>query len=130
VAELLQFLGDDFPAEHPYGDRVYAVPGPAQDRLNGVTPPTGRLPVWLLGSSGYSAHPLASLWLGDETIRNIRSERPRRAGPHGTRRRPPARPVGGAGPAGGDRGHAVCGQLPRYSAIDELGCGNGHRNRS
>jgi hypothetical protein len=47
VAELLHFLGDDFPAEHPYADRVYAVPGPAQDRLNGVTPPTGRLPVGL-----------------------------------------------------------------------------------
>jgi hypothetical protein len=61
VAELLHFLGDDFPAEHPYADRVYAVPGPAQDRLNGVTPPTGRLSVWLLGSSGYSAHRLASL---------------------------------------------------------------------
>ena len=101
MAELLHFLGDDFPAEHPYAVRVYAVPGPAQDRLNGVTPPTGRLPVWLLGSSGYSAHPLASLWVGDETIRNIRSERPRRASPHGTRRCPPARPVGGG--AGGRR---------------------------
>ncbi|MDQ0751885.1 hypothetical protein QF034_006116 [Streptomyces africanus] len=104
MAEL-HFLGDDFPAEHPYADRVYAVPGPAQDRLNGVTPPTGRLPVWLLGSSGYSAHALASLWVGDETIRNIRSGR-------------------------SHRGHAVCGQLPRYSAIDELGCGNGHRKCS
>jgi hypothetical protein len=61
-------------------------------------------------------HPVASQWVGDETIRDIRSERSRRAGPHGTRRRPP--------------GHAVCGQLPRYSAIDELGCANGHRNCS
>ncbi|MFD3825079.1 LLM class flavin-dependent oxidoreductase [Streptomyces sp. NPDC058625] len=57
------FLGDDFPAEHPYAERVYAVPGPAQDRLNGVTPPTGRLPVWLLGSSGYSAQLAARLGL-------------------------------------------------------------------
>ncbi|MEU0103654.1 LLM class flavin-dependent oxidoreductase [Streptomyces sp. NPDC006267] len=63
VTELLHFLGDDFPAEHPYTDRVYAVPGPAQDRLNGLTPPTGHLPVWLLGSSGYSAQLAARLGL-------------------------------------------------------------------
>jgi luciferase family oxidoreductase group 1 len=63
VAELLHFLGDDFPAEHPYADRVYAVPGPAQDRLNSVTPATGHLPVWLLGSSGYSARLAAKLGL-------------------------------------------------------------------
>ncbi|MDA5146555.1 LLM class flavin-dependent oxidoreductase [Streptomyces sp. AD681] len=63
VAELLHFLGDDFPTEHPYADRVFAVPGPAQDRLNGLTLPTGRLPVWLLGSSGYSAQLAARLGL-------------------------------------------------------------------
>lgn len=61
VLELLRFLGDDFPAEHPYADRVYAVPGPAQDRLNGITPPPDRLPVWLLGSSAYSAQLAARL---------------------------------------------------------------------
>ncbi|WP_405668302.1 LLM class flavin-dependent oxidoreductase [Streptomyces sp. NBC_01166] len=63
VLELLHFLGDDFPADHPYADRVYAVPGPAQDRLNGVTPSARRLPVWLLGSSGYSAQLAARLGL-------------------------------------------------------------------
>ncbi|WP_324613915.1 LLM class flavin-dependent oxidoreductase [Streptomyces sp. CB00316] len=42
---------------------MYAVPGPAQDRLNGVIPTTGRLPVWLLGSSGYSAQLAARLGL-------------------------------------------------------------------
>ncbi|MFH8491229.1 LLM class flavin-dependent oxidoreductase [Streptomyces longisporoflavus] len=63
VADLLHFLGDDFPAEHPYADRVYAVPGPAQDRLNGLPPAAGRLPVWLLGSSGYSAQLAAQLGL-------------------------------------------------------------------
>jgi hypothetical protein len=76
-----------------------------------------------------SEHPVASLGVRDETIRDIRSERSRRAGPHGTRRRPPA-PPRQVGPTGGDRGQAVCGQLPWYSAIDQLGCGNGHRKRS
>ncbi|WP_319234007.1 hypothetical protein [Streptomyces sp. MB09-02B] len=35
--------------------------GARQDRRNGVTPPTGRLPVWLLGSSDYSAQLAARL---------------------------------------------------------------------
>ncbi|WP_371616012.1 LLM class flavin-dependent oxidoreductase [Streptomyces sp. NBC_00454] len=47
LAELIRFLDDDFPDGHPYA-RVRAVPGPAQGA-------TGRPPVWLLGSSGFSA---------------------------------------------------------------------------
>ncbi|MEU3185827.1 LLM class flavin-dependent oxidoreductase [Streptomyces sp. NPDC006923] len=47
LAELTRFLDDDFPDGHPYS-RIHAVPGPVQG-------PTGRPPVWLLGSSGFSA---------------------------------------------------------------------------
>ncbi|WP_416069626.1 LLM class flavin-dependent oxidoreductase [Streptomyces sp. AK02-01A] len=47
LAELTRFLDDDFPDGHPYA-RIHAVPGPVQG-------PTGRPPVWLLGSSGFSA---------------------------------------------------------------------------
>ncbi|MEV7088615.1 LLM class flavin-dependent oxidoreductase [Streptomyces sp. NPDC093085] len=47
LAELVRFLDDDFPDAHPYA-RIHAVPGPVQG-------PTGRPPVWLLGSSGFSA---------------------------------------------------------------------------
>ncbi|MEU9860465.1 LLM class flavin-dependent oxidoreductase [Streptomyces sp. NPDC047971] len=47
LAELTRFLDDDFPDGHPYS-RIHAVPGPVQG-------PSGRPPVWLLGSSGFSA---------------------------------------------------------------------------
>ncbi|MDB1087289.1 LLM class flavin-dependent oxidoreductase [Streptomyces sp. ACA25] len=47
LAELVRFLDDDFPDGHPYA-RIHAVPGPAQGN-------PGRPPVWLLGSSGFSA---------------------------------------------------------------------------
>nr|WTA00393.1 LLM class flavin-dependent oxidoreductase [Streptomyces sp. NBC_00857] len=47
LAELIRFLDDDFPDGHPYS-RIHAVPGPVQG-------PAGRPPVWLLGSSGFSA---------------------------------------------------------------------------
>ncbi|MFD0151679.1 LLM class flavin-dependent oxidoreductase [Streptomyces sp. NPDC055721] len=47
LAELTRFLDDDFPDGHPY-TRIHAVPGPVQG-------PKGRPPVWLLGSSGFSA---------------------------------------------------------------------------
>ncbi|MGW9221552.1 LLM class flavin-dependent oxidoreductase [Streptomyces sp. NPDC055699] len=47
LAELTRFLDDDFPDGHPYA-RIHAVPGPVQG-------PSGRPPVWLLGSSGFSA---------------------------------------------------------------------------
>ncbi|MBB6421117.1 hypothetical protein HDC93_006748 [Streptomyces sp. AK010] len=42
LVELLRFLGDDFPEEHPYRERVYAVPGPGQDKENGLSQTTGR----------------------------------------------------------------------------------------
>ncbi|MFE3599296.1 LLM class flavin-dependent oxidoreductase [Streptomyces sp. NPDC059096] len=47
LAELTRFLDDDFPDGHPYS-RIHAVPGPVQG-------PSGRPPIWLLGSSGFSA---------------------------------------------------------------------------
>ncbi|MFJ4922114.1 LLM class flavin-dependent oxidoreductase [Streptomyces sp. NPDC088725] len=47
LAELTRFLDDDFPDGHPYS-RIHAVPGPVQG-------PVGRPPIWLLGSSGFSA---------------------------------------------------------------------------
>ncbi len=59
--ELLGFLDADFPAGNPYGDRVQAVPDPWQDAENGVARSFERPPVWLLGSSGYSAQLAAHL---------------------------------------------------------------------
>ncbi|MFI8965486.1 LLM class flavin-dependent oxidoreductase [Streptomyces sp. NPDC053493] len=47
LAELTRFLDDAFPDGHPYA-RIHAVPGPVQG-------PKGRPPIWLLGSSGFSA---------------------------------------------------------------------------
>ncbi|MER6994821.1 LLM class flavin-dependent oxidoreductase [Streptomyces sp. NPDC000410] len=47
LAELTRFLDDDFPDGHPYA-RIHAVPGPVQGSA-------ARPPVWLLGSSGFSA---------------------------------------------------------------------------
>ncbi|NUK07564.1 LLM class flavin-dependent oxidoreductase [Streptomyces lunaelactis] len=47
LAELTRFLDDDFPDGHAYA-RIHAVPGPVQG-------PSARPPVWLLGSSGFSA---------------------------------------------------------------------------
>ncbi|WP_238697123.1 LLM class flavin-dependent oxidoreductase [Streptomyces sp. E2N166] len=61
VNELLRFLDDDFPEEHPYRGRVYAVPGPGQDKENGIARTADRPSVWLLGSSGYSAQLAADL---------------------------------------------------------------------
>ncbi|WP_042431774.1 LLM class flavin-dependent oxidoreductase [Streptacidiphilus anmyonensis] len=48
LSELLHFLDADFPAGHLY-ERLKAVPGEAS------APGMGRPPVWLLGSSGFSA---------------------------------------------------------------------------
>lgn len=59
--ELLAFLDADFPGGNPYGARVHAVPGPWQDEENGVPRSFARPPVWLLGSSGYSAQLAAHL---------------------------------------------------------------------
>ncbi|WP_330175690.1 LLM class flavin-dependent oxidoreductase [Streptomyces sp. NBC_01498] len=55
LAELTRFLDDDFPDGHPYA-RIHAVPGPVQG-------PAARPPVWLLGSSGFSARLAAVLGL-------------------------------------------------------------------
>ncbi|MFD0269240.1 LLM class flavin-dependent oxidoreductase [Streptomyces sp. NPDC127106] len=55
LAELTRFLDDDFPAGHPYA-RVHAVPGPVQGAA-------GRPPLWLLGSSGFSARLAGELGL-------------------------------------------------------------------
>ncbi|MDT9681225.1 LLM class flavin-dependent oxidoreductase [Streptomyces sp. TRM76323] len=55
LGELIRFLDDDFPDGHPY-TRVHAVPGPVQG-------PVGRPPVWLLGSSGFSARLAGALGL-------------------------------------------------------------------
>lgn len=63
LMELLAFLDADFPEGHPFGERVNAVPGPWQDRENGVPLSFERPPVWLLGSSGYSARLAAHLGL-------------------------------------------------------------------
>ncbi|MEO3750443.1 LLM class flavin-dependent oxidoreductase [Streptomyces sp. B6B3] len=54
VAELVRFLDDDFPDDHPYS-RIHAVPGPVQGRAAGGVQSAARPPVWLLGSSGFSA---------------------------------------------------------------------------
>ena len=61
--ELLHFLRDDFPNDHPYSNRVFAVPGPGQDKENGLIRPLQYPPVWPLGSSGYSAQLAGQLGL-------------------------------------------------------------------
>jgi luciferase family oxidoreductase group 1 len=55
LAELTRFLDDDFPDGHPYA-RIHAVPGPVQG-------PSARPPLWLLGSSGFSARLAGTLGL-------------------------------------------------------------------
>ncbi|GAA0524337.1 hypothetical protein GCM10011581_44670 [Saccharopolyspora subtropica] len=50
LGELIAFLGDDFPADHPYA-AIQSVP-------HGPTPP-----IWLLGSSGFSAQLAGALGL-------------------------------------------------------------------
>ncbi|MFE6667831.1 LLM class flavin-dependent oxidoreductase [Streptomyces sp. NPDC057697] len=54
LAELTRFLDDDFPDGHPYA-RIHAVPGPVQATAEGGVQPPARPPLWLLGSSGFSA---------------------------------------------------------------------------
>jgi luciferase family oxidoreductase group 1 len=54
VVELTRFLDDDFPDGHPYR-RVHAVPGPVQASAPGGVQSPHRPPIWLLGSSGFSA---------------------------------------------------------------------------
>ncbi|GAA4894064.1 luciferase family oxidoreductase group 1 [Stackebrandtia albiflava] len=62
VAELIGFLDDGFPEDHPYR-RIHAVPGPVQATVEGGTGRVSRPPVWLLGSSGYSAQLAGALGL-------------------------------------------------------------------
>ncbi|MEW2245797.1 LLM class flavin-dependent oxidoreductase [Streptomyces sp. NPDC006975] len=54
LAELTRFLDDDFPDGHPYR-RIHAVPGPVQATSSGGVQSPHRPPIWLLGSSGFSA---------------------------------------------------------------------------
>ncbi len=62
LAELLRFLDDDFPDGHPYA-RIHAVPGPVQGSAAGGVQSAHRPPVWLLGSSGFSAQLAGALGL-------------------------------------------------------------------
>ncbi|MFM9445393.1 LLM class flavin-dependent oxidoreductase [Streptomyces acidiscabies] len=54
LVELTRFLDDDFPDGHPYS-RIHAIPGPVQGSAPGGVQSPHRPPVWLLGSSGFSA---------------------------------------------------------------------------
>lgn len=60
LAELLGFLGNDFPQDHPYRD-VHAVPGPWQAEQNRIPQPETSADIWILGSSIYSAQVAARL---------------------------------------------------------------------
>ncbi|MFJ9570571.1 LLM class flavin-dependent oxidoreductase [Streptomyces bacillaris] len=62
LSELIRFLDDDFPDGHPYA-RIHAVPGPVQATAPGGVQSTHRPPVWLLGSSGFSARLAGTLGL-------------------------------------------------------------------
>jgi luciferase family oxidoreductase group 1 len=62
LAELVAFLDDDFPADHPFR-RIRAIP-------EGVPAP----PIWLLGSSGYSAQLAAAVGLGFAFAHHIHPE--------------------------------------------------------
>ncbi|MFE7317162.1 LLM class flavin-dependent oxidoreductase [Streptomyces sp. NPDC057555] len=62
LAELTRFLDDDFPDGHPYA-RIHAVPGPVQATAPGGVQSPHRPPLWLLGSSGFSARLAGTLGL-------------------------------------------------------------------
>jgi luciferase family oxidoreductase group 1 len=62
LAELLAFLDDDFPEDHPFR-RITAIP-------EGVATP----PIWLLGSSDYSARLAAAVGLGFAFAHHIHPE--------------------------------------------------------
>ncbi|MFI6137508.1 LLM class flavin-dependent oxidoreductase [Streptomyces griseus] len=62
LMELIRFLDDDFPDGHPYS-RIHAVPGPVQATAPGGVQSPHRPPVWLLGSSGFSARLAGTLGL-------------------------------------------------------------------
>ncbi|MEU8784713.1 LLM class flavin-dependent oxidoreductase [Streptomyces sp. NPDC048637] len=62
LAELTRFLDDSFPDGHPYA-KIHAVPGPVQATSPGGVQSAHRPPLWLLGSSGFSARLAGSLGL-------------------------------------------------------------------
>ncbi|MGP4047469.1 LLM class flavin-dependent oxidoreductase [Streptomyces sp. 2A115] len=62
LAELTRFLDDDFPDGHRYR-RIHAVPGPIQATSPGGVQSPNRPPIWLLGSSGFSARLAGALGL-------------------------------------------------------------------
>ncbi|MFE7613465.1 LLM class flavin-dependent oxidoreductase [Streptomyces celluloflavus] len=62
LAELTRFLDGTFPDGHPYA-RIHAVPGPVQGTSPGGVQSAHRPPLWLLGSSGFSARLAGSLGL-------------------------------------------------------------------
>ncbi|MGW1334984.1 LLM class flavin-dependent oxidoreductase [Streptomyces rubiginosohelvolus] len=62
LMELIRFLDDDFPDGHPYA-RIHSVPGPVQATSPGGVQSAHRPPVWLLGSSGFSARLAGTLGL-------------------------------------------------------------------
>ncbi|MBA5222988.1 LLM class flavin-dependent oxidoreductase [Streptomyces griseoaurantiacus] len=62
LMELTRFLDDDFPDGHPYR-RIHAVPGPVQATSPGGVQSPHRPPLWLLGSSGFSARLAGTLGL-------------------------------------------------------------------
>jgi luciferase family oxidoreductase group 1 len=62
LGELIRFLDDDFPDGHPYR-RIHAVPGPVQGTSPGGVQSPHRPPIWLLGSSGFSARLAGTLGL-------------------------------------------------------------------
>ncbi|MEU4178438.1 LLM class flavin-dependent oxidoreductase [Streptomyces sp. NPDC026589] len=62
LMELIRFLDDDFPDGHPYA-RIHAVPGPVQATAPDGVQSAHRPPVWLLGSSGFSARLAGTLGL-------------------------------------------------------------------
>ncbi|WP_411137212.1 LLM class flavin-dependent oxidoreductase [Streptomyces sp. C10] len=62
LAELTRFLDDSFPDGHPYA-KIHAVPGPVQATSQGGVQDPHRPPLWLLGSSGFSARLAGSLGL-------------------------------------------------------------------
>ena len=62
LLELTRFLDDDFPDGHPYR-RIHAIPGPVQGTSPGGVQSPHRPPLWLLGSSGFSARLAATLGL-------------------------------------------------------------------
>ncbi|MFF8285913.1 LLM class flavin-dependent oxidoreductase [Streptomyces albus] len=62
LAELIRFLDDDFPDGHRYA-RIHAVPGLVQAEGDRARAAAHRPPVWLLGSSGFSAQLAGQLGL-------------------------------------------------------------------